>query len=198
MADDVPDVKIDIAKNIDASDIDFQKFITDPKSMKLYFYSALAGWRIYQRQETKEILDMQQIIDINSVDVDKNSRICNETGADYAFSAMYPLISEFTATSKIAKSNIYNQYRTTIKEIANGFLVNYYIDGNSYSFKPYRIGELVSFLCRFELISLKGLEGFTLKELRETIMSGMFRRENYTPEAPDNSLGAKLKRAFNI
>jgi hypothetical protein len=156
---------------------DFQNKITDAESLDLAFKGELCGWRIVS-ESTKEktITGKEKIVTKQKLEIDREGRIMNEQGANFVFKSVVPLISALTTTSSFDNADIYNQYRARLKSIKFTLLDSIVLDENPYDIIPYRVHEIISFLCSCYLITKKGHKGFTLKELAETFITSIMSR----------------------
>lgn len=84
---------------------------------------------------------------------------------------MIGLISQLTTTAKLTEQKIYDNWNGLFYTLSFSLLENYK-DGNSFNLKsPMALSTITSFVLSFNLISYKALDGFTLIEIAESIMT---------------------------
>jgi hypothetical protein len=92
----------------------------------MVFYELFAGWREVDSVEEIEMFGKHKRKPITEMTVDYNSRIMNESGANYLFSAVRPLIGEASTSSKLSATEIYNQWCGRLLTCRMTMLSQYY------------------------------------------------------------------------
>ena len=161
--------KIEI--NNQKTDTEFQKYITDSsREVKLILYSALSGWRFRYDFETNEILDK---------DIDSASRLCNEACANYCADAIMGLISHLTSTSNLDKQQVNTLWELRLDSLDSRLLRDTLFGGSKYGItNEYDILDIEAELLTFYPITLKALNGFTLQQITNTIITQFLKHEN--------------------
>ena len=188
---------LDIEKS-EGSEVEFQKWITDADSLELVFKGALCGWQVTTILKDYEFMGDVSKKSLRTITIDKFSRLINESGADYIYRSIYPLISPLESTSKVSTDIIYSQYMQFLETISSSLGENYFIEGNTYKIKWHRSDAIISFLATMYPISLKANEGFTLEKLRETIVSQFLKNQQMGGFQKQEGLIEKFKGAFGM
>jgi len=161
--------------------LEYQKYITSTEELKNIFLIGLCGY-YYTEEEEK--------VKFGSTEVKKRKKILkqdtskafmNENGAYYLYSQLMPLINQLTTTSNYSDKNIFVAYNSKITTLIFSLLDNYYFQNNTFQLKIEYLPDIISFLCSFQLISMKGKEGFTLKQIAQTYIS-LFKTEEKPKE----------------
>jgi len=174
---------------------DLQRYILDTDPLHLAFYTAFCGWRLDTKIDTENFLGSERQIVHKEYKIDDKSRIMNESGADYLYSSTLPLIIQTTETSNLSYKVIYKLWNGKIDRIAFALLESIYLEGNPYEIKQHRIADVVSVLASLSAITLKALEGFTLKQITETFISTYLQKQNIG-EVKTQGLLDKFKNAM--
>ena len=106
-------------------DIDFTKHILDVNPMQLAFYKVFSGWREVQYAEERELFGRIKTTIRTKMAIDRYSRIVNESGANYLYNAVVPLIMPATSTSHLKPMDIYNHWHGGLLTIRGALLKSY-------------------------------------------------------------------------
>ena len=177
------DTSISISAPAIQSDTEFQRFITDINPLKLAFYSVFAGWQVINVPTTIEFKG-QQIKQDNLTYVRGSFALMNESGADYLFGAVYPLISQLASTSQLDDAEIRHLWRGRLRLIAQALRDNYFLQNNTWEVKIEFIGDIIATLGSLYVITKKAGKGFTLKELAESFTTATIRKEGVAVQQP--------------
>ena len=153
-----------------------QIHFTNHEPLRIAFYQDLCGWRLVDKpQETTQALtNKKKIIMIEDIVIDYNSRIMNESGANYIYGATLPLISAVMQTSKLSKMQIFNMWNARFYALVFNLLDSYFKDGNPYEIRDCtKIPEITSFFLSLSGISSKAEEGFFMRESSESYQTVM-------------------------
>jgi hypothetical protein len=107
-------------------DVEFGKHIFNVNPYRMTFYELFAGWREVDSVEDIEMFGKHKRKPITEMTVDYNSRIMNESGANYLFNAVKPLIGEASTSSKLSAQEIYNQWCGRLLTCRMTMLSQYY------------------------------------------------------------------------
>ena len=104
------------------TDVDFAKFVLDPKKYELVFNKMFAGWR--QLREGQDLTVFGKTVNWEGTvyAIDIYERLMNEKGASYLLGSILPLISEGATTSNLNYSDIYFPWYARLVTLQNGLL----------------------------------------------------------------------------
>jgi len=190
---DVPisaDANTDLDINAEENKLnaDLQRYILDTDALHLAFYQAFCGWRLNTKTEIETFLGNERQTLHKEYEIDKRSRIMNESGADYLYSSTLPLIIQTTTTSNLSYKVIYKMWNGKLDRIAFALLESIYLEGNPYDIKQHRIADIISTLASLYATTLKALEGFTLRQITETFISTYLQKQNVNEAKPQGLL----------
>ena len=121
----------------------------------------------------------------------------NEAGADYLFNSLIPLIMQTTTTSNLSYKVIYKMWNGRLDAITFALLDSIYLEGNPYELKQHRIADVISTLTSLANITMKALEGFTLRQITETFISTYLQKQNIA-EKENKGLLDNLKKSMGF
>lgn len=107
-------------------DVEFQKHILDINPLQLAFYKVFAGWREVTDEDEKTMYGIRVPSKKTKFDIDWFSRSANESGANFLFSEIIPLVHPTSATSKVTDLEIYNLWHGHMFTIRTTLLSTYY------------------------------------------------------------------------
>jgi len=156
--------------------LEYQKYITSTEELKNIFLIGLCGYYYAEEEEKIEFAGVKTKNKKRILKKDESKAFCNENCAYYLYSQLMPLIHQLTTTSNFSDKNIFVAYNSKITTLIFSLLDNYYYEGNTFGLKIQYLPDIISFLCSFQLVSMKGKEGFTLKQIAQTYIS-LFKTE---------------------
>jgi hypothetical protein len=171
-----PDTTQNIQLQTKEIPLDLQRFMLDPEPLKTAFNFLFCGWILVPKPQTKTMIGITKIETINVVEIDKKSRICNESGANYLYYSVSPLINQLSSTSDLQEIMIYNLWNAKMITLITTLARSIYFEGNPYEFKEHRVGDVITQLSSHVVITMKAHKGFTTRELAETIISSTLSR----------------------
>ncbi len=189
------EINIPIAK----TDSEFQRYIVDIDSLTYAFYEAFAGYKKVRIQEKTQIVGMEKIEEKEVYVQDKNVALLNESGASFLKSSIYGLISHIATTGKLTEDFILHLWDSKLRSIEFTLLDNYYFQGNTFGIRDVSvIPEIITTLASLSTITFKAIDGFTLQQLTETIITALRKEENLQPQKKEGFFGKIGKSLSNI
>jgi hypothetical protein len=108
-------------------DIDFTKHILDVNPIQLAFYKVFSGWREVQYMEETTVFGKTKQRIRTRMAIDRYSRVVNESGSNYLYNAVVPLIMPVASTSHLRPIDIYNHWHGGLLTIRGALLKSYYL-----------------------------------------------------------------------
>jgi len=176
---------------------ELQRYILDIDALHLSFYQAFCGWQLDAKREKEEFLGSEREVIKKEYKINPNARIMNESGADYLFNSLTPLIMQTTTTSNLSYKIIYKMWNGKLDAITFALLDSIYLENNPYGLKQHRIADIISTLTSLANITMKALEGFTLKQITETFISTYLQKQNFA-EKENKGLLDNLKKTMGF
>jgi len=176
---------------------ELQRYILDTDALHLAFYQAFCGWQLDAKRVKEEFLGSEREVIKKEYKINQNARIMNEAGADYLFNSLIPLIMQTTTTSNLSYKVIYKMWNGRLDAITFALLDSIYLEGNPYELKQHRIADIISTLTSLANITMKALEGFTLRQITETFISTYLQKQNIA-EKENKGLLDNLKKSMGF
>lgn len=176
---------------------DYQKFISDENPIKESFYTTFCGHRYIIKPIKTLIMGQEEVQYERELIIDEKSRVMNEACAEYIYGAIKPLISPVTQHSNLTPIQIYNLWRGKIRVIRHTLINSIYFDGNPYEIRQYRISDIITTIIENYAITANATGGFKLKEMRESFITSVIRRNSEIPQHQEGILD-RLSKKFNI
>jgi hypothetical protein len=189
--------------------VEYQKYLVDPNPLQIVFYCKFAGWEKTTDTTDSTILGIKIKDESFLFKPNKFTRMCNESGANYLFNSVYPLISQHVTTSFLDDHDIYNTYHGVLKAVRYRLLDSYfyvtcktcyhkehkgkdcYCGCASKDFKPNKnpydlnidaIPDIMAYMASLYNITKKAKGGQFLKEVSETFLSTTLTKMGFAPE----------------
>ena len=188
---------VSIDSTTDKLDTEFQKFMTDEKSLNLAFLSAFSGWRIIYKEKITIKLDVEEKETRQELEIDEYARMMNEAGSNYLTSVLKPLIAPIATTGNLTGRQIYNLLDGKTDVIIYALLDSIAIDGNPYEIKVYRIPDIISTVCEFYTVVSKMEKGFTLIQLSQSFITSVINRSGNAVQKSEGVI-ERLQRGLGI
>jgi len=195
--DNEANLDIDTQQTENKLNADLQRYILDTDALHLAFYQAFCGWQIDAKKVKEEFLGSEREVIKKEYKINQNARIMNESGADYLFNSLLPLIAQTTTTSNLPYKIIYKMWNGRLDAITFALLDSIYLEGNPYELKQHRIPDVISTLTSLANITMKALEGFTLRQITETFISTYLQKQNVS-ETQGKGLLDNLKKSMGF
>jgi hypothetical protein len=166
------------------TDTEFQKFITDANSLDLVFKIKLCGWREVTGTETIDypIINYKKDKLTRGYKIDENNRLCNESCCAYCLGSVMMLLNQLTTSGKLTEKKIYKFYDGSLTLVQFGLIDNKRFQGNTYQIKDGAIPDIISFLTTASAITAKAIDGFTLTEIAESILTQTLIKRGIEPQ----------------
>jgi len=176
---------------------ELQRYILDIDALHLAFYQAFCGWQLDAKKVKEEFLGSEREVIKKEYKINLAARVMNEAGADYLFNSLIPLIMQTTTTSNLSYKVIYKMWNGRLDAITFALLDSIYLEGNPYELKQHRIADIISTLTSLANITMKALEGFTLRQITETFISTYLQKQNIA-EKENKGLLDNLKKSMGF
>jgi hypothetical protein len=167
--EDNPKIELGISKN--ENSIDFQRYILDSSSLEESIYLAFCGFRYVISEVKVKGIDGEKIERVKHLERDKKAQILNEAGANYLAKEIFSLTSPMVNTSNLEPKLILRLWKGKLTSTAFSLLDSYYFEDNPYELKVDRLPDIITTLSMAITITSKSKDGFTLKQLTETILT---------------------------
>ena len=189
--DNLDNVKIELQKE-NTANTEFQKHILDAGSFEEALYLAFCGYRYTMHEVKIKTIDGEKVEIVKTLEVDRNAKIINEAGANYLAKAINPLISHLATTSNLSEKQILREWKGKLTSIIFALEDSYYFEGNPYELKIERLPDIITTLATAISITSKSKDGFTLKQLTETILTQIRGSYPITPQREEEKKGGLL------
>ena len=166
---------------------EIQRYILDTSELNTAFYSAFSGWRKIIIEHKRTTAGITETEFETKYTIDKKVRIMNESGSNFIANSIFGLVSHITSTSKLSEKQIILAWDGKLRSIEFKLLDNYYFEGNTFEIKSQTdIPEIITTLATLSTITFKAIEGFTLEQITNTIISTLTRKEQQNESENEN------------
>lgn len=157
--------------SMNEKNVEFQRYLMDLEYLDVNFFESLCGWIPVNDTKTDKILGEDHNFSVKKHEINKASRVINETGALLLAKGLDGLIGRVTQTSNLDPRFIWRQWNGYITEVINIILVNYYDSGNTFEIDIDNFGYIIAKVCSYYGVTFKATGGFFAKQSMNTVVS---------------------------
>lgn len=140
--------------------------------MEAVFNKGLCGWREVTHEKVRDTPFGTDSEFKREYVVNPSTRMCNEDCANHIRYMVEGAIGHLTQFGKLDENKIYDEWNGLYYNLLWSLVENFWLNGNTFMITDYhKISTITTFAISFNTITYKALDGFTMEEIAESILT---------------------------